>query len=130
MSLDHSTAETCSEQSRTHHPLYVSIDHSTAETCSEQSITHHPLYMSIDHPTTETCSGQSRTHHVVQFTQPSITLLQQPAHGQSITKIRSPSTPFVTTLLQKSAPGNYHSLYISIYSHSAPYCRNLLWATE
>ena len=57
----------------------MSIDHSTAETCSEQSRTPHPLYRSIDHPTTETCSGQSRTHHVDQFTQPSITLLQQPA---------------------------------------------------
>ena len=48
------------------------------------------IYSTIDHPIAATCSGQS------------------------ITKIPSPSTPFVTTLLQESAPGNYHSLYISL----------------
>ena len=69
------------------------------------------IYSTIDHPITATC------------------------YGQSITKIPSPSTPSVTTLLQKSAPGHWIKktqilLSTCTYSPSAPCCKSMLRATD
>ena len=52
------------------------------------------IHSTIDHPIAATCSGQS------------------------ITKIPSPSTPSVTTLLQKSAPGGQLPLTLHFYGFS------------
>ena len=116
--------------------LLITIDHPIAATCSGQSITKIPSpstpsvttllqksapgnyhknsltqYSFCNHPAAEICSGQLPQ----KFPHP-VLLLEPPCCRNLLraitTKIPSPSTPSVTTLLQKSAPGNYHSLYM------------------